>query len=78
MVHVRFFAAAAEQAGGPEQHRDEQTLGALLTALAVEHPGLGAILPRCAILVDGSRSDDDAAPLGADATVDVLPPFAGG
>ncbi len=78
MAHVRFFAAAAERAGGPEQRRDEPTLSALLTALATEHPGLGAILPRCAVLVDGSRVDGDDAPLDADATVDVLPPFAGG
>ncbi|QLD11157.1 MoaD/ThiS family protein [Microbacterium oleivorans] len=78
MANVRFFAAAAERAGVPEERRDETTLGALLGALATERPGLGAILPRCAVLVDGSRIDDDDAPLGVDATVDVLPPFAGG
>ncbi|GAA3912296.1 MoaD/ThiS family protein [Microbacterium invictum] len=77
MVRVRYFAAAEEMAGRAEEHRAEATLGALRTALATERPGLGGILPRCAVLVDGSRVGDDA-PLGADALVDVLPPFAGG
>ncbi len=77
MARVRYFAAAAELAGTPEEHRDEPTLGALRAALATEHPGLGGVLPRCAVLVAGSRVDDDA-DLGPDTLVDVLPPFAGG
>lgn len=77
MARVRFFAAAAELAGTDQQLRDEPTLGALRGALAAELPGLGGILPRCAVLVDGARLDDDAV-LGDDALVDVLPPFAGG
>lgn len=77
MVRVRFFAAAEEFAGRAEEVRPEQTLGSLRAALVAEHPALGSLLPRCAVLVDGSRRDDDA-DLGADATVDVLPPFAGG
>ena len=44
---------------------------------ARKKPGLGGILPRCAVLVAGARRDDDA-PLEADTVVDVLPPFAGG
>lgn len=77
MVRVRYFAAAEEFAGRSEELRSEQTLGALRAALVAEHPALASLLPRCAVLVDGSRRDDDAA-LGADALVDVLPPFAGG
>lgn len=77
MARVRYFAAAEELAGRSEETRDEPTVGALRRALAAERPGLGGILPRCALLVDGSRLDDDAA-LDADALVDVLPPFAGG
>ncbi|SBS75021.1 MoaD/ThiS family protein [uncultured Microbacterium sp.] len=77
MTRVRYFAAAEERAGVPEETRTEATLGALRSALAAERPGLGAILPRCAVLVDGMRVED-AHPLTAGATVDVLPPFAGG
>lgn len=77
MTRVRFFAAAEEAAGRAEQERVEATLGELRAALAAEYPGLGGILPRCAVLVDGERRDDDA-PLAGATTVDVLPPFAGG
>lgn len=77
MARVRYFAAAEEAAGRDAESRTEATLGALRAALGAEHPELGAILPRCAVLVDGSRTDDDAT-LGADSLVDILPPFAGG
>lgn len=77
MARVRYFAAAEEMAGVASEERAEQTLGELRAALATEHPGLGGILPRCAVLVEGSRSDDDTR-LSADTVVDVLPPFAGG
>ncbi|QCR19051.1 MoaD/ThiS family protein [Agrococcus sp. SGAir0287] len=77
MTRVRYFAAAEELAGVASEQRHEPTLGALREALTRERPGLGGILPRCAVLVDGARVDDDA-PLGDDVLVDVLPPFAGG
>lgn len=77
MPVVRYFAAAEEATGRAEERRTEATLGALREALAAEHPALGAILPRCAVLVDGRRHDDDTA-LSPEATVDILPPFAGG
>lgn len=77
MTTVRYFAAAEEAAGRAEERRDEPTLAALREALAADHPDLEPILPRCAVLVDGRRHDDDT-PLAPDATVDILPPFAGG
>ena len=77
MPVVRYFAAAQEAAGRDTERRAETTLGDLRRAVAAEHPGLGGILPRCAVLVGGSRVDD-ATPLAADDLVDVLPPFAGG
>lgn len=77
MARVRYFAAAEELAGVSTEQRRETTLGALREALATERPGLGGILSRCAVLVDGARVGDDAA-LGDDVLVDVLPPFAGG
>ena len=76
-MKVRYFAAAEEAAGVAEETRSEQTLGGLRAALVADHPGLAGILPRCAVLVDGARVDDDTV-LGDDVLVDVLPPFAGG
>lgn len=77
MAVVRYFAAAQEATGLDTERRSEATLGDLRRAVSAEHPGLGGILPRCAVLVDGSRVDDETS-LGADDLVDVLPPFAGG
>lgn len=77
MPVVRYFAAAQEATGLDREHRGEQTLGALRAAVSAAHPGLGGILPRCAVLVGGSRVSDDTA-LAPDTLVDVLPPFAGG
>jgi molybdopterin converting factor small subunit len=77
MARVRYFAAAEEAAGQDTETRFEASLGELRAALTAQHPELGALLPRCAVLVDGSRVEDDAA-IGEDSLVDVLPPFAGG
>ncbi|WP_295823757.1 MoaD/ThiS family protein [uncultured Microbacterium sp.] len=76
-VRVRYFAAAAEAAGADAEDRTEPTLSALRAAVVADHPALGGILDRCAVLVDGTRRDDDA-PLESVTHVDVLPPFAGG
>ncbi len=77
MTVVRFFAAAEEAVGADRLVRSEPTLGGLRVALETEHPALVGLLPRCAVLVDGARVDDDH-PLTADTVIDVLPPFAGG
>lgn len=77
MPVVRYFAAAQEATGRDREQRAEATLGDLRRAVTDAYPGLGDILPRCAVLVEGSRVSD-ATPLGADDLVDVLPPFAGG
>ncbi|MFT4235703.1 MAG: MoaD/ThiS family protein [Microbacterium sp.] len=77
MITVRYFAAAEEAAGRPEESREERTLDALRAAVVADHPALGAILPRCSVLVDGSRHDADVS-LAQVRTIDILPPFAGG
>ena len=76
-VRVRFFAAAREAAGCAETRvASGGTLADLIAALGT-NPDLVAVLARSAVLVDGARrSPEDAVPPGA--TVDVLPPFAGG
>ena len=81
-VTVRYFAAAAEAAGVSTETldaADASTAGALRAALVDAHgPELERVLVRCALLAAGVRLDDDAAPVPAGVTVDVLPPFAGG
>ncbi|MDQ1124697.1 MoaD/ThiS family protein [Microbacterium trichothecenolyticum] len=76
-VRVRYFAAAAEAAGTDAEDRAETTLAALRLAVVAAHPALERILDRCAVLVDGTRHDDDLS-LDGVTHVDVLPPFAGG
>lgn len=76
-TRVRYFAAAAEAAGVDAEDRAEATLAELRAAVVAEHPELARILPRCAVMVDGVRSDDDR-PLDDARLIDVLPPFAGG
>ncbi|AZS43274.1 hypothetical protein BWL13_00826 [Microbacterium oleivorans] len=77
MTLVRYFAAAAEAAGTESEERSEATLAELRTAILNEHPSLFLVLPDCAVLVDGVRTDGDA-PLVDARLIDVLPPFAGG
>ncbi|WP_311244056.1 MoaD/ThiS family protein [Microbacterium sp. WCS2018Hpa-23] len=76
-VRVRYFAAAAEAAGTDSEERGERSLAQLRAGLIADHPALADILPRCAVMVDGVRSDDDRSLEGAQ-LIDVLPPFAGG
>ena len=77
---VRYFAAAAEAAG-----RDEETwdfapgsdLDTLRGALAERYgDAMRKVLRSGSFLVDGTVRRDGGTILGA--TVDVLPPFAGG
>lgn len=77
MTRVRYFAAAAEAAGTDSEERSETSLVALRAAVVTEHPALADILPRCAVMVDGVRTDGDLALDDAE-LIDILPPFAGG
>ena len=76
-VRVRYFAAAAEAAGTDSEERGERSLAHLRAGVIADHPALADILPRCAVMVDGVRSDDDRS-LDDAQLIDVLPPFAGG
>ena len=86
-VAVRLFAAAAEAAGTSAASFDDvPTAGALRAALLGRLPAqhgtdggeLARVLGRCSLLADGVRLADDDATVPDGATVDVLPPFAGG
>ena len=78
MTTVRLFAAAASAAGVTEVPTDAGTLSALQLELLHSYPALEPVLVRCSFLVDG-RTVRSGNPVISDAaTVDVLPPFAGG
>lgn len=79
LSRVRVFAGAAEAVGGSEFALDVDSIGAILTKLnPAGDPHVAEVLGRCSFLVDGVRTADPAAPLAPGASVDVLPPFAGG
>jgi molybdopterin converting factor small subunit len=79
VVTVRYFAAARAAAGLTEERAESRTLADLVARLSADHgEGLARVLRVASFLVDGVvwRDRDAALPTGA--TVDVLPPFAGG
>jgi sulfur-carrier protein len=80
MIQVRYFAGAREAAGvASDSLPGPTTAGGLRDELTSRHgAGLGEVLPKCALLVAGVRADSDETPVPDGATVDVLPPFAGG
>ncbi|KFF58880.1 hypothetical protein JF66_15350 [Cryobacterium sp. MLB-32] len=79
MATVRFFAGAAEAAATDGAAVDVGSIGALRTELVrLYGPEFARVLGLCSLLVNGARAADDAVPLSATDSVDVLPPFAGG
>lgn len=79
-VTVRYFAAARAAAGTTEETvRDVPDLDRLADVLADRHgERMAAVLKVASFLVDGLTCHDRRAALPVGATVDVLPPFAGG
>jgi len=79
MVAVRFYAAARAAAGRGDDTVAAATLDELIATLGSAHGDrMTAVLAASSYLVDGLVWHDRGAPLPAGATVDVLPPFAGG
>jgi molybdopterin converting factor small subunit len=80
MVTVRYYAGARAAAGVAEESVPAvHTLDSLVAELAGRHGDrLHGVLGVASFLVDGLVWHDRRAPLPAGATVDVLPPFAGG
>ena len=80
---VRYFAGARAAAG-----RDSETLSIgpglstvddVVRELSDRYgPGLAKVLASCSYLLDETAVRDRSAALPPDATLDVLPPFAGG
>jgi molybdopterin converting factor small subunit len=80
-ITVRYFAAARAAAGSDSEQltvRSGVTVGELVGTLGGRNQELARVLGRCSFLCDGVAVRDQAQPLTAGNTIDVLPPFAGG
>ena len=78
---MRYFAAARAAAGSESEQlavRAGATVGELVDTLGGRSRELARVLSRCSYLCDGMAVRDQAQPLQAGNTIDVLPPFAGG
>ena len=78
---VRYWAAAKEAAGVAEEAFEAVTLGDLMTKITRDRAELARVVRRCSFLVDGAPVGQRApaeVTLADGATVEVLPPFAGG
>ena len=75
---VRYFAGARAAAGVPEEKLAAASLAQLVAEVGARDPRLASVLGAASYLVDGLACHDRSAPLPEGATVDVLPPFAGG
>jgi molybdopterin converting factor small subunit len=78
VVTVRYFAAARAAAGVAEVRAQAATVAELRLHLGEHNQRLADVLARSSFLVNGLACHDSAAALPEEATVDVLPPFAGG
>jgi sulfur-carrier protein len=80
-ITVRYFAAARAAAGSESEElavAAGATVGQLVDTLGGRSQELARVLSRCSYLCDGMAVRDQAQPLRAGNTIDVLPPFAGG
>jgi molybdopterin converting factor small subunit len=80
-VTIRYWAAAKEAAGVPEETIEAATLAEALAAAAASRDAgnhLRDVLKRSSFLIDGTRAKADETPLPDGSVVEVLPPFAGG
>ncbi|MYW06437.1 MoaD/ThiS family protein [Streptomyces sp. SID3343] len=81
---MRYWAAAKEAAGTPEEPYDAATLAEALRGARERHDDsvrFAAVVANCSFVVDGDpvgRRDHAGVTLTEGGTVEVLPPFAGG
>ena len=75
---IRYWAGARAAAGTAEEPFTGSTVGEVLDEAAARHgERLARVLSVASVLVDGARLGPDAV-LEDGATIEVLPPFAGG
>ncbi|SFS56425.1 MoaD/ThiS family protein [Saccharopolyspora flava] len=82
-VQVRYFAGARAAAGVPEETvlltgAAPTVSDAIAAALNQHDEKLAKVMPACSFLLDGVAVRDRGTSIPANATLDVLPPFAGG
>jgi molybdopterin synthase sulfur carrier subunit len=79
-ITVRYFAAARAAAGVETEPVDVSgTVEDAIRAIRERHGAeLGRVLDRCSFLLDEFAVRDRSTVVPAGATLDVLPPFAGG
>ena len=78
-VTVRYFAGARAAVGVDTETREAGSLDQLVGQIVDTHgERLEKVLTACSFLVDGTQTRDRSLVLAPGATVDVLPPFAGG
>jgi molybdopterin converting factor small subunit len=80
LLTIRYFAGARAAAGGVSAEQIAAgSLDDLVQVLTARHgERLGLVLKAASFLVDGLTCHDRRAELPAGATIDILPPFAGG
>jgi molybdopterin synthase sulfur carrier subunit len=78
-IVVRFYAAARAAAGTPTVTVPAGNLDTVVDSLGDRYGArLSTVLSASSFLVDGVACHDRTTPLHEGATVDILPPFAGG
>ena len=79
-MRITYYAGAADAAGksGVELDATDLTATQLTNLLGRDNARLAETLPRCTLLVNGTAVRDPDTLIPAGATVDVMPPFAGG
>lgn len=80
-VTIRYWAAAKDAAGVPEETVAAATLGEALTVAVANRASdapLRNVLKRSSFLVNGTRVRAEETPLEDGAVIEILPPFAGG
>jgi sulfur-carrier protein len=85
VVTMRYWAAAKDAAGVPEESVTADTLGAALAVIRARRQAgpdrLSLVLARSSFLIDGQPVGTraaDAVALADGNVIEVLPPFAGG
>jgi molybdopterin synthase sulfur carrier subunit len=76
-VTVRYWAAARAATGVPSDVVSGSTVDEVVTAAVALHPDLGPVAAVATFLLDGTAAGGNR-PVPSGATVEVLPPFAGG
>jgi molybdopterin converting factor small subunit len=76
-VTVRYWAAARAAAGVPSDVVRGSTVEQVVAAAVALHPDLRPVVAVATFLVDGAAAAPER-PVPGGATVEVLPPFAGG